>query len=153
MAEDGEEDIPRAIDLLGVGRRGFGQGFVDGFVEADHVLEIGQLWRFQVIDPQADHASAQVAELGGHLYQVKANGMAQLAMAGGGFVQARGFFQAFALGLGRLFAGALAGVHVPRSGQQDGVRVVAQLRAVQGFGGRGQGFGKLFPFIDDPLGM
>ncbi|MNF62822.1 hypothetical protein D3C84_445080 [compost metagenome] len=43
MAENSQEDIPRMIDLFGIGRRGFGKGFIDGFVETDHVLEVSEV--------------------------------------------------------------------------------------------------------------
>ncbi|MNI12975.1 hypothetical protein D3C73_661820 [compost metagenome] len=43
VAEYRQEDIPRAVHLFGIGGRGFGECFIDGFVEADHVLEIGQV--------------------------------------------------------------------------------------------------------------
>ena len=130
MAQNRQKDIPRTVDLLGIGRGGFGQGLINGLIEPDHVLEMHCLRRFEAGDPQADHAGAQVPELGGHLHQIKAHGMAQFAMAGGGNVQARGFFRPFALGLGLLFAGGLRGVHVPRSGQQNGLGMIAQGHAV-----------------------
>ena len=43
MAENSQEDIPRMIDLFGIGRRGFGKGFIDGFIETDHVLEVSEV--------------------------------------------------------------------------------------------------------------
>ncbi|MCY1392283.1 hypothetical protein D9M71_71480 [compost metagenome] len=153
MAEDRQKNVPRAIDLLGISGRGLRQGFVDGFVEADHVLEVGQVRRLQAVDPQADDTGAQVTELTGHLHQIKTHGMAQFAVAGTGLVEAGGFLRSFAARLGRLFGRCLGFAHVPRRGQQDRPGMVAQGSAVHGFGGRGDGYGELLPLIDDAINM
>ncbi|MNP64264.1 hypothetical protein D3C76_1597470 [compost metagenome] len=94
-----------------------------------------------------------MTEFTGHLHQVKTHGMAQLAMAGTGLVEARGFLRAFAACLGRLFGGCLGFAHVPGRGQQDRPGMVAQGGAVHGLGGRGDGFGELLPLIDDAINL
>ncbi|MNR65444.1 hypothetical protein D3C85_1884840 [compost metagenome] len=56
-----------------------------------------------------------MAEFAGHLHQIETHGMAQLAMAGAGRIQAWGFLRPFTLGLGDLFAGGLCCCHVSGS--------------------------------------
>ncbi|MCY1461715.1 hypothetical protein D9M71_793990 [compost metagenome] len=92
-----------------------------------------------------------MTEFAGHLYQIEPHGMPQLAMAGTGFIEARGFLRAFPPGLGHLLTGALGLRHVARGRQQNGLGVVAQGHSIQEFGCGRDGFGELLPLIDDAV--
>ena len=63
MAQNGQEDVPRAIDLLGIGRRGLCQRFINRFVKANHVVKVVLVGALDAFYPQANDAGSQVAKL------------------------------------------------------------------------------------------